>query len=307
MSNVPFYYDYMNRVTSSVQPNVVHVRESGLSQFFQRSLLQKAMGVFKFILPEEWPENFFLYSLFCNGFVGIVETDKYGVIPQICTLSGYDVFYQPSRIMVSNPLIRNTLQPRIGTECALIKLQPDYGGVMDTVTVYADLLALAAQAMGVNMLNSKLSYVFVSGTKAGGETAKKLYDNVASGMPAVVVDAAAFKEMGGELKWELFEQHVKQNFIAPDLVNVMNALEDRFCTEVGLNNVGSQKMERMVVDEVNANNEETKSRASLWLDQLKAGCDQANNLFGLSLSVDFRNKPKGGGADVHETVDSGIV
>ena len=301
MSNAPYLYDYANARTSAIQPNAVHVRESGLSQFFQRSLLQKAMGVFKFTLPENWPMNYFLYTLFCNGYVAVVETDKFGVIPQICTLSGYDVFYQPTKAMISNPLIRNTLTPRIGESCTVIKLQPDYCGIMDTVTYYADTLALAAQTMGVNLLNSKLSYVFVSANKAGAETAKRLYDDIASGRPAVVLDNLVTRQ---GTTWELFEQHVKQNFIVPELVEVMNSLENRFCTEVGLPNANTQKKERMIVDEVNANNFETESRARLWLDELKKGCEDTNKMFGTSLGVEFR---KDGVESVRKSVNSGLV
>lgn len=287
--NLPFFYDYANAMTSSRQPNTVHVTNTGLSRFFQRSLLQKAMSVFDITLPESWPLNYFLYVLFCNGYLAVIETDKFGIIPQQCTLGGYNVFYQPRTALISNPLISRTLQPVIDETCTLIRLQPDYHGIMDTVSYYGDMLALCAESMGINILNSKMSYLFIAETKAAAETAKSLYDNIASGRPAVVLDKTAFGQ-DGSLRWQMFEQSVKSNFIAPDLLEVMEALENRFCTEMGLPNVNTRKKERLVVDEVNANNFETQARVRLWLQELKRSFEKTNNMFGLNLSIKLREE-----------------
>ena len=137
--SAPYYYDYINKQNSTVKPSTVHIHNTGLSMFFKRYLLQRAISVFKWKLPETWSKDYFLYSLYCWGYVAIVNTDKFGVIPQACGLSGYDVFYQPTNAIIANPLLRGTLQPKIGKECTLIKLQPDYGNVMGLVDYYGDL------------------------------------------------------------------------------------------------------------------------------------------------------------------------
>lgn len=299
MSKPPFLYDYINFVESSYQPNTVQATNNALALFFKRSLIQKAMGVFKVKLPDGWPLQYVLYTLFCTGHMCVFNTNKFGVIPQHCTLSGYNVFYQPNRALVSNPLINQTNDLVIGKNCEVLQLQPDYGGIMDTVNFYAALLALSAQAMGMNLVNSKFSYVFLAGTKAAAETAKKMFDQVNEGNPAVVVDTAAFKDAAG-LKWELFEQNVKQNFVTPELLEVMRALENRFCTEVGLPNANTTKKERLITDEVNANNAETQSRAELWLDCLKQSAEKVNAMFDTDISFSFRWKEGG------ETVGSPV-
>ena len=43
-------------------------------------------------------------------------------------------------------------------------------------------------------------------------------------------------------------------------------------------------------NEVEANNIDTKTKASLWLETIRDGLDKANELFGLNMSVDFRYK-----------------
>ena len=121
INGVPASYDYVNAYNSRFEPNTLHVQDTKLSWFFKRYLIQKILSVFKFDgIPETWAKDYFMYSLFVFGFVTVFETDKFGVIPQHCTLSGRDVFYRPNIAMVTNPLIRGAEQLKIGVDCELV-------------------------------------------------------------------------------------------------------------------------------------------------------------------------------------------
>ena len=290
MTGAPFFYDHANAMVSQVTPNTVHVKNVGLSRFFQRYLLQKAISVFKWNLPENWSRDYFLYVLYCWGFIAIVNTDKFGVIPQGCGLKGYNVFYQPRSAIIQNPLLSGTLEPVIGKQCTLLKLQPDYGGIMDLVSFYAQEMALASEAIDVNLLNSKLSYVFTASNKNAAESLKKLYDRIASGEPAVVIDKNLYND-DGSVSWEAFQQNVGQNYIASDLLSDMRKIEAEFDTKIGIPNANTDKKERLITDEVNSNNVETRNLPELWLESLQHGCKEANAMFGINISVDWRNDP----------------
>ena len=218
--NLPFYYDYKNARNSTINPSTVHVRDTGLQRYFARYLLQKTISVFKWDMPKTWSKNYLLYTLYCWGYVAVINTDKFGVIPQQCTLGGFDVFYQPKFATVANPLLRGILNPVIGKQCELLRLQPDYGGVMDIVNFYADMLALSAETASTNLLNSKLAYVFASNGKAGAESFKKLYDQIASGEPAAYIDKNLYRDDGTPC-WNFFNQNLKQTYIAGDILNDM--------------------------------------------------------------------------------------
>lgn len=290
MHNCPQYFNY-NRGSVDNALSGVTVTGTLTSKFFQRYLLQKAISVFRWKLPENWSADYFLYCLYCFGFVAIINTDKYGVIPQACGLHGYDVFYRPTNALVANPLLKGIKNPRIGVECALIKLQPDYGSIMDLVAFYGDMMALSAQTAGVNILNSRLSYVFTAGNKASAESFKTLYDEIASGKPASVVDKSLMKSDGSPA-WNMFQQNVSQNYIAGNIIDDLRKWEQRFDTAIGIANSNTEKKERLIVDEVNSNNEETKTIASLWLDELQNCADKANKMFNIEISVDWRNAEK---------------
>lgn len=296
INGAPYYYNYINAETSQVTPSTVHVKDSGLCRYFTKYLLQKAMSVFEWDLPETWNKDYFLYVLYCWGYVAVINTDKFGVIPQGCGLKGYDVFYAPTHAVIANPLLSGILEPRIGTQCELLKLQPDFSGILDLVGHYAEQMALASQSVSVNLLNSKLSYVFTAKTKALAESLKKMYDQIASGEPAVVIDSRLKNAADGEETWKAFEQNVGGNYIVTNLLADLRKIEAMFDTEIGIPNANTDKRERLIQDEVNANNIETYSKCAMWLENLQDACKRVNDMFGLSIAVRWRKIPEIGGA-----------
>lgn len=285
--NVPITYDYMNLYTAVYQPGTVHCKDTRLAGFFFRYLMEKIYSVFEFDIPEEWDRTYFLWSLFCVGRMAVFDTPEYGVIFQHCTLNGRGIYYQPTRAMVANPVLRDAKDLEIGRDCALIKMQPDYCGASDIVSFYADMLALCAEAAGMNILNSKLAYVFAAKNKAAAETFKKLYDAIASGNPAVVADKALLND-DGEIDVQMFNQDLSRNYIAGEMLEDMAKWDARFNTEIGIPNVNIAKQSGVTVDEVHANDIDSKTKASLWLDTIRKGFDEANRMYGLNLSVKFR-------------------
>ena len=282
----PFYYNYQNENDSSHFP--IH-GDSIISRFFKRYLLQKAISVFKWNLPDWWAENFLLYCLYCFGYVAVFETDKFGVIFQPCGLRGYDVFYRPTHAVIANPLIDRRLEPQIGKQCELLRLMPDYGGIMDIVTHYAEQMAICVETLTGNMFNSRLAYVFFSENKAAADSFGKLYDQISSGKPAAIIDKALRSNPDTEkVPWELFTQNVGQNYIADKMLSDLRKIEAMYDTDIGIPNANTDKRERLITDEVNANNIEVLSKCSLWLQELQNSCKRCNDMFGLNLAVNWR-------------------
>lgn len=288
---IPEYYSYKNAYNSFVTPSTVHIHNTGLQRFYQRYLLQKAVSVFNWTLPEQWAANYFLYTLYCWGFIAVVNTDKYGVICQQCALSGFDLYYQPRNAVIANPLLTGILNPQIGQQCTLIRLQPDYGGIMDIVNFYADMLALCAESAATNMLNTKLAYVFASDNKAMAESFKKLYDTIAAGEPAAFIDRQLFND-DGSLKLQFFNQDLANTYIAGDILDDMRKWEMKFDTEIGIPTTNTLKKERLITDEAETAGAESRSKCELWLDELHKSVEQANDMFNLNISVNWRDDLK---------------
>lgn len=304
--SAPFDYQTLNFYNASRSPSTVHVKNTRLRKFFRKYLFQKAISVFKWTLPDEWDKDYFLYTLYGMGYIAVIDTDKFGVICQGGALGGYNLYYRPSYIIITNPLLPGTIIADIDrrtsseadkaftatskAECALIKLQPDYSSIMDLVGYYADQMALAAESLGINLLNVKSGTVFGAENKAKAESYKKMYDTLSDGDPAVVIDKQLLDDQG-KPTWFPFTQHIKESYVVTDILSDMRKIEAMFCTEVGIPNANIDKRERLITDEVNANNVETSSRCEMWLEEIRKGLTKANEKFKLNLAVDWRVDP----------------
>ena len=323
----PFDYQTLNFYNASRSPSTVHVKNSRLRKFFRKYLFQKAISVFEWNIPEEWDLDYFLYTLYGTGYIAIVETDEYGVICQGGALGGYNLYYRPSYIIITNPLLRQPITASIdrrtegnmdriftnnAKECVIVKLEPDYSSIMDLVGFYADQMSLAAESLGINLVNVKSGTIFGAENKAQAESYKKMYDDLSEGDPATVIDKKLLDEKG-QPTWFPFTQHIKESYVVSDLLSDMRKIEAMFCTEIGIPNANTDKRERLITEEVNANNVETSSRCEMWLESIRKGLTKANNRYKLNLSVDWRVKPEeqieGGAVDVkrNQTVSSGAV
>lgn len=289
-SNPPFDYQTLNYYNSQRSPSTVHVKNTRLRRYFRKYLFQKAISVFKWELPEEWDKDYFLYTLYGLGYIAIIDTPQYGTICQGGALGGYNLYYRPSYIIITNPVIKGTITANLDKDCALIKLQPDYSSIMDIVGYYADQMALASESLGINLINVKSGTVFGASNKAQAESYKKMYDTLSDGDPAVVVDKGILTD-DGKPAWFPFTQNIRESYVVSDILSDMRKIESMFDTDIGIPNANTDKKERLITSEVNANNVETATRCELWLESLKKGIEKANNKYGLSISVDWRVNP----------------
>ena len=306
---IPASYDFINLYNAGLRPSTIHTKNTGLYNYYFNHLFIKALSVLNFDgIPDTWSTEYFLYVLFGYGFMAVFKTDEYGVIPQNCTLSDtHTIFYQPKRVIVTNPVLKNSLELEVGKDCELLRLEPDYKGITEIVSLYADMLAIATETSAVNLLNSRASFVFFAQNKATAETYKKMYDTLAGGDPFAVIDKNMQNEDGSR-NWDFFAQNVGQNYIVTDVLNDLKTIEDRFNTKIGIPNANTQKRERLITSEVESNDSDTRCLVDVWLDTLNRDLDRINSRYGLSISVSYRYARKEA-ADDNEVnaVDTGSV
>lgn len=303
-NNMPVYYDYENMYDSQFRPYGMHARTTGLSLFFDRYLFQKLFSVYDFTIPEGWDPDYFRYTLFVMGYTIVFNTDRWGVINNHGALYGRNVYYRPTKALVTNPALRgSSVNLDIGNNCQLIKLTPDYRGAYDVVSTFSDIMSLILESMGTNVINTKLAYVFMSKNKAEAESFKELYSDIASGQPAVFPDKKLF-DQDGNPNWMMFNQNLKQTFLGNDLAEFLQTIEAMFLSFIGIDNVNFEKRERLTNDEVNANNQNTKAVARVWLNSMQDSMKKVNEMFGLNCSVklndDYQIK---GEADNEQSID----
>lgn len=283
------YNEINNVLQSAFLPSVKGLNNT-TAFYYRKYLLQKLLSAFKWTIPELWNRDYFLYVLFGYGYIAIIDSgvENYGIIPQRCGIYGYNLFYMPTKVRIHNPLLPNINELTIDQDCTVLRVNPNFSSVLDIVDFYAVKLAMIAGDVESNLINSKLSYLFVAGNQTSATSFKKLYDKISQGEPAVIVDKNLLSE-DGKKPWELFQQDLSQNYIVSDLLEDMRKLENDFCTKIGIPVTNSEKKERLSTVEVTRNDVETESLIDTWYQRLSDEVAKTNDLFpGLNLKVEKR-------------------
>ena len=251
--------------------------------YYRQKLLRLILQRFKWEnLPETWEYDYFIEHLFLDGFIGITDTSM-GILPLKCGLTGIGVFEQPTEMIFANPVLGN-FRRTIGVDGEYIKLQYNFQGVGWIIDRYATLLAMCDSGIAVNLLNTKMTYVFGATNKTQAETFKALYDDITQGKPAVFTSTGNT----GMIKEQMFTMPAKENFIADSVQLLKRKIVNEFLTDIGINNTNLDKRERLTDDEVNANNDEVLANIAHWYDNIIDGIARTNKMFGLDLNCTVR-------------------
>ena len=281
--DIPYPYRAINLAQAVKSPSGVQTLNNLTTAFYSRYLMKRAISAIKFSIPAEWDKDYVVYTMFCRGFGVVINQMRFGVIFQACTLYGRNVYYQPTRAMTANPLYTSpSLGWTIGRNCEVVKLQPDFCGIMDIVETYAARLALAYEAWQMNTQNSKLAYIIGADNKSGAQTFEKLFDKIQSGVPAVAT-GNNMMDKDGKPRWTTFSNDLRQNYISLEISADMRSIMSEFDSFVGIpSNPGAEKKERQIVDEVNANNVETDTLLDLMVETLNDSFSRVNAMFSLN-------------------------
>lgn len=294
MSNfIPQDFEGLNQY-NSMRSVAGRVQNDLNTAYYMRALYQRVISGAKFRLPKAWDQGkrYFKNVLFSLGFIGIVDTPQYGVIPQICAPREYGLFLQPTNLMVAQPLVN--FDGTIGENCEIIHLTNDWKGVWDIVEHYAIRLSIAVTSVDVSLMNSRVSILAAAKNKSAANTLKYLYEKISAGEPFAVYDKALKSEglnEDSEPIWTL-SQDVANNYITDKLLADMDTILRQFDNEIGILAMNGKK-ERMVTDEVQAETDDSCARASTWEENLTDSFNRVNKLFpelNLSFTLKYGGK-----------------
>lgn len=287
--------DVLSRYIFQIEPSDVEGLNNTSVVYYTYEFIRKLFGVYAIEnVPEGWDYDYMLERIFLDGMMCITDT-QLGVLPLQTGVSGLNVFNHPTTCVIANPVL-GSLERRIDVDCALVKLQFNYGNVWPIINRYASLLAMCDSAIAVNLINTKVCAIFGADSKAEAESYKRMYDEISRGEPAVFLGEGLAKKLSERL---LFNQ-VKQQYVADDVEDLKQRLMDDFLSDIGINNANTDKRERLNTFEVVSNTQEVRSGAEHWLQNIQDGFDVANRLYGLNLKItrkQFKSEDPSGGIE----------
>lgn len=274
------YLDHFN-----TQPTQVKVASQDFDTH-KRYLYTKLCSVYRFKLPKNWPVNWFRFWLFQYGSIAVIYTKEFGWTAQPYSITGLDLYHQPSSILVTNHMFQTDKKGKIGVNAQLIHLMDDYYGLDDLIAKYASILAQIDKDIQVNLMNANVSVVSQVKSKKQGDSVAEAYGQATQGRPFVIVNEDLMKDK----PLETLLPSPKQNYIVGELLQDRRNVVNQFLTDIGIPNYDMSKRAQQSQDEINRNDSETSSIASVILGNLRADLEKVNRISGLSLSVTLRPK-----------------
>ena len=299
MAYFPFNYNQINAAAGTTNPSQVKSYNNVTFAFWERALFQRAASRLRFTLPEEWNgavNDLFKYTLFRFGFVPVFKLPEFGVTFNPGTLQGYDWYYRPTRALIANPAFPSSLDLQIGEECEILKLTPDYMGVWDIITYYAEKLSTLDNAINMSLINNKYAFMLAAKNKAAAEALKKMLDKINKGEPAVIVDARLANDPNDKQEpWQFWDRgNLKESYLTTMQLQDFRTLLNNFDSEIGIPTVGTEKRERMITDEAKATQSDSQSRIKVWLECFNESAVAVNNMFGTNIRAELVAFEEGG-------------
>lgn len=276
--------------------------------YWARSLMQKLESCLVFEnIPDNWDKDFFKWCLWSFGYVAGFKTERFGVTFNPATVSGYNFYYQPTKCLVTNPILQKEFT--LGKDAELIRLTPDYRGILDVVVFYAKKLSELSKGIDVGAKNTKLPLAFMAQNPSQNVTLRMLYEQMQKLEPIVIYQQEDDNEEIMPVKDAFAEWHqdFKQTYIVTELLENLNSVLDDFYTEIGLP-VSLDKKSHVLDSEAGFQRLQSQARLSCWLNCLTNSFERFNKMFGTNIAVHEKIYETGGTADdFGQTGDSGAM
>lgn len=247
----------------------------------------------------------FLMSIFSNGVIAAFnhaedvagnKIAKEDIYYTECSRYGQqDAYFRPLEVMVENIAVRcdrHILYAPIKSNLLTKFMQTKYAAlfyfdemctcIWPFIRRFAVQLAEIDSGIDVNLFNSKTAAIFEVDGEKKAETAKYIFDQISAGKPAVF----ARKNPTSEAITPYYN-NVRNVFIADELSIEKTRIWNDFNTTIGYPNANIEKRERLLTDEVNSNNVQTKGLREVWRANLNHCAKIYNSLFGKNISFEL--------------------
>ena len=288
---LPLNYEKINVSAGTYNPSPVKSYNNQVFDFWVRALFQRACSTIIFDdLPfNEKVRDFLYWVTFRNGYAAFFDIPEMGFSFQPASLSGYDFYYQPTDALVTNPAINRTLKFKIGVDCEILKLTPDYMGIFDIIYYYAEKLASLDNGINMSIINAKLAHVLGAKNKTAAQALKKITDFIQQGKPTVIVDLKLMNDdSDDESPFQVIELNPRDAYLTTDQLKDFQTILNNFDCEIGIPTIPYQKKERMVTSEAESRIIDSTSRSVIWFNCLRDSLKDINAMFGSNISVRLR-------------------
>lgn len=229
-------------------------------------------------LPDTIQERHIERVLFDEGKAFFFVDKELGPLCLPCFQQGVNVYGDPVRWTVTGFNYRKTIDAADGV---LIENNKLWLPTQRAVFYFVNQLYEVLRTRDTNIKTLKLPF-FVKTDSNTELTIKKMLEKVEDNEWALFVD----KNAGLENAIEVLQTGVK--CLTTELTDTYHDILNEALTYMGINNANTDKRERLITSEADANNQLIDSCAEIFLESRKRACEQIKNKFGINVNVELR-------------------
>ena len=246
-------------------------------------------------LPDKLESRHIEKFLYEYGQVIFYDNNTFGKVCLPCSPTGaLNIYNEPISVLVNSYLIHDTIPLTEGVRI----LNNDLIIPTDFyIRQYSEKMAEVEYAIDINVKQQKFPF-FVETDKKNEYTMKQVFKQKDEGQPYIYAN----KKLG---IGETTVHTLAVPYVVDKLHEYKFELEREILTFLGLNNT-VEKEERLLVDEINSNNDFIERNVEIMYKNRQYACEQINKIFGTNIRVIKNNTVKGGEKDgevQHRTKD----
>lgn len=228
-------------------------------------------------IPVQWLENY----LQRNGSCCIAEHE--GKLYALLGNAGGepDEYYQPTIYTVANPALNLSKNYEIGVDCVYCKNDYEALGLVPLVSRYCGLMTENLLTVRLSDINMRMMNLLSAPDDNTLQSTKQYLKDLEEGKLGVVGETPFFEGL------KLQSKGVGNGDYMIQFIELQQYLKGSMYNELGINANFNMKREALSGQEVALNDDALMPLIDDMLKQRRAMCDELNEMFGLSVSVDY--------------------
>lgn len=243
-----------------------------------------ALSMFEWVnLPDTMNERYLEMCLYYKGQAALLYDEDYGFINTQAADSGYiNIYGLPTKIncysfsynKMRELYVSGTNLPA-EEECILVMNNFQRVPTASTISLYAERLTEAQRAADINIKAQKTPVLLLT-DKNQELTLRNIYAQYDGNSPVIIGDKSLLNEKN------ITSVSTEAKFVANDIREYMTSIWNDFLCFLGINNLSTEKKERLITSEANSNNELINMNMQSYLIPRKQACKEFNAKFGLT-------------------------
>lgn len=254
--------------------------------FYIRMLFEKCLGMFDYTgLPKSLPAEELEKNLIWFGFTGVFNHKKFGLTCANGGLSGIDQYYRATKFVYAQPILGSD-ELTINDNCIIVyNSQTDIinpYGFKELIQRYARLLADIDSSIDIQIINSRA-------TKLNSVSNDLIAAAVNNAMQALESGDTYTVNQNSILDgWTPKDWNTAHPETIEKLIDAKQSILNAFLEEIGVKSI-NEKRERMITNEVSADNQLLMVNTDDLVQMRKKGVAAINEMFGTDINVELND------------------